>query len=359
MQRGSEPGHVKSKKSRRGRKSADGAVCAQNADVRCWNSQHGCTFTGDSTLLLQHLEQDCPFHEITCAVCHVPVLLMDISKHLRQDCSKSAEAYSGIAAASVSAESTSRPLSTATVSPGDSPLTVGDVDRAFVELKEMFSALTAHQVSVVETRVNELSENIASLEAKLVDVDAREQPDSVRLFTRGCSPDSVMAKMGDLLKEIVTLRTAVFKSMDTAAKKTEKLQEQVRRCAEKEQLNGLDWKVNELQEQLRRCAEKKQLNELEWEVNELGAIVSRNNADLMQSTEDIKDRCDTLAQESTVRYLRSQLQGLIADFLSFESKLYLRITFILAILCSVPAGVARIIIAGCIAITFMKKRRRN
>lgn len=345
MQRGSEPGHVKSKKSRRGRKSADGAVCAQNADVRCWNSQHGCTFTGDSTLLLQHLEQDCPFHEITCAVCHVPVLLMDISKHLRQDCSKSAEAYSGIAAASVSAESTSRPLSTATVSPGDSPLTVGDVDRAFVELKEMFSALTAHQVSVVETRVNELSENIASLEAKL--------------FTRGCLPDSVMAKMGDLLKEIVTLRTAVFKSMDTAAKKTEKLQEQVRRCAEKEQLNGLDWKVNELQEQLRRCAEKKQLNELEWEVNELGAIVSRNNADLMQSTEDIKDRCDTLAQESTVRYLRSQLQGLIADFLSFESKLYLRITFIVAILCSVPAGVARIIIAGCIAITFMKKRSRN
>lgn len=358
MQRGSEPGHVKSKKSRRGRKSADGAVCAQNADVRCWNSQHGCTFTGDSTLLLQHLEQDCPFHEIACAVCHVPVLLMDISKHLRQDCSKSAEAYSGIAAACVSAESTSRPLSTATVSPGDSPLTVGDVDRAFVELKEMFSALTAHQVSVVETRVNELSENIASLEAKLVDVDAGEQPDTTDAAENELL-DSVMAKMGDLLKEIVTLRTAVFKSMDTAAKKTEKLQEQVRRCAEKEQLNGLDWKVNELQEQLRRCAEKKQLNELEWEVNELGGIVSRNNADLMQSTEDIKHRCDTLAQESTVRHLRSQLQGLIADFLSFESRLYLRITFILAILCSVPAGVARIIIAGCIAITFMKKRRRN
>ncbi|KAH9363748.1 hypothetical protein HPB48_006768 [Haemaphysalis longicornis] len=151
--------------------------CTETID-NCWNSQHGCTFTGDSTSLARHLEQECRFHEITCAVCHVRVLQMDISKHLWQDCSKSAEAAGGAAAVSVSAGSSSRPLSAATVSPGDSPLTVGDVDRAFKQLKEMFSSLTAHQIAIVETRVNELSENIASLEAKLVDVDASEQSDT-------------------------------------------------------------------------------------------------------------------------------------------------------------------------------------
>ncbi|XP_077546651.1 uncharacterized protein LOC144159194 isoform X1 [Haemaphysalis longicornis] len=323
MQRVSQPTHAKSRRSRRAKKSAGGAVSAQNANDNCWNSQHGCTFTGDSTSLARHLEQECRFHEITCAVCIVRVLQMDISKHLWQDCFKSAEAAGGAAAVSVSAGSSSRPLSAATVSPGDSPLTVGDVDRAFKQLKEMFSSLTVQQIAIVETRVNELSENVASLEAKLVDVDASEQSDT----TEEELLDSVMPKLGDIEEEIVTLRTAVWQSTDTAVTMTGKLHEQVRRCAQNEKLNLLVRSVNELEED-----------------------VYRNNAQLMRNTADIQDRCELLAQESTVHDLQSQLKGLIENFCSFEFKFKAGVALILVVVRPDPFAVLFILAAAGFAL---------
>lgn len=302
MENGLHSQNGKSKKgTRRARNSGGGAVAAHNVKSTCWNRKHGCTFTGDSTLLAQHLEQECRFHEITCVVCNVCVLQMDISKHLRQGCCKSAEAAGGIAATSVSANSASRLQSTATASSDFSPLTVRDVDRAFTELKEMFAALTANQIAVVETRVNELSENVASLGATLLNMDEGEMEETTEQPRNGGDStellNSVVAKMGDLSKEIATLRTTVLKSTDTAAKKTAKLQDQLGRCAQREQLNVVERKVNELRE-----------------------VVTRNNAQLMMNTADIKGHCELLAEDSTVFFLQEQLKEFLDEFSCSERK---------------------------------------
>ncbi|XP_077546653.1 uncharacterized protein LOC144159194 isoform X3 [Haemaphysalis longicornis] len=292
MQRVSQPTHAKSRRSRRAKKSAGGAVSAQNANVNCWNSRHGCTFTGNSTSLARHLEQECRFNEITCAVCHVRVLQMEMSKHLWQDCSESSQAVGNSTAASVSAGPASRLLPTATVSPEDSPLSVGDVDCAFNQLKEMLSASTAHQIAVIETSVNELSEAVASLGENLVNVDESEQPDTADT-TEIALLDPVVAKMGDISEQIVALRTAVLQSTDTAVKVTTQLQEQLGRCAQKEQLNGLESKVDKIAE-----------------------LVLRSHAQIMMYTAHIKTRCEILARESTVVGLRRELKGLIGELLS-------------------------------------------
>lgn len=59
--------------------------------VKCWNSQYGCSFVGPLADLLDHFEQHCAFHAVTCRRCHAPVLMARLSAHYISGCGDRSE----------------------------------------------------------------------------------------------------------------------------------------------------------------------------------------------------------------------------------------------------------------------------
>ncbi|XP_050031958.1 uncharacterized protein [Dermacentor andersoni] len=56
------------------------------AKVRCWNARYGCDFTGPLRGLLDHFEQDCSFHAVTCPRCQGTQLRSKLADHYRGGC---------------------------------------------------------------------------------------------------------------------------------------------------------------------------------------------------------------------------------------------------------------------------------
>ncbi|KAH7974518.1 hypothetical protein HPB49_016381 [Dermacentor silvarum] len=56
------------------------------AKVRCWNARYGCDFSGPLRGLLDHFEQDCSFHAVTCPRCQNMQLRSKLAAHYRGGC---------------------------------------------------------------------------------------------------------------------------------------------------------------------------------------------------------------------------------------------------------------------------------
>lgn len=56
------------------------------AKVRCWNARYGCDFSGPLRGLLDHFEQDCPFHAVACPRCQSMQLRSKLADHYRGGC---------------------------------------------------------------------------------------------------------------------------------------------------------------------------------------------------------------------------------------------------------------------------------
>ncbi|KAG0441785.1 hypothetical protein HPB47_015851 [Ixodes persulcatus] len=55
--------------------------------VRCWNSAHGCNFTGPVSAILEHFENDCVHHRALCPRCHQDVPRLHLVQHCADNCS--------------------------------------------------------------------------------------------------------------------------------------------------------------------------------------------------------------------------------------------------------------------------------
>lgn len=131
-------------------------------EVACWNSPRGCTMVGTLARVLEHFERDCGFHEAVCGRCEARVVQSDIANHLRRGCS----AENGERATTIVQVPSGAQGDLAT-SLEPCPLTLKDVKEAFTELKGMLATSGSNVLSVLETKVNELTENILSLGANI------------------------------------------------------------------------------------------------------------------------------------------------------------------------------------------------
>lgn len=53
--------------------------------IKCWNSNNGCDFTGTLSDTLDHFHGECRFHQITCPVCDATVLYHGMFLHAKEE----------------------------------------------------------------------------------------------------------------------------------------------------------------------------------------------------------------------------------------------------------------------------------
>lgn len=149
-------------------------------EVACWNSPRGCRMMGSLARVLEHFERDCGFHEAICGRCEARVVQSDIANHLMRGCSGG------------NAEPTTAVAQVLSGSPGDlasalvpRPLTLEDVKEALTELKGMLATNGSNVLSVLETKVNELTETVLSLGANILELSGAEK--RARVDPKSCS----------------------------------------------------------------------------------------------------------------------------------------------------------------------------
>lgn len=139
-------------------------------EVACWNSPRGCRMVGTLARVLEHFERDCGFHEAVCGRCEARVLQSDIANHLRRGCSTE-----NVEHATTIHQAPSGAQGDLASSLEPRPLTLEDVKEALTELKGMLATSGSNVLSVLETKVNDLTENIRSLGASTLEFAGAEK----------------------------------------------------------------------------------------------------------------------------------------------------------------------------------------
>ncbi|XP_077547247.1 uncharacterized protein LOC144159555 isoform X2 [Haemaphysalis longicornis] len=166
--------------------------------VACWNSLHGCEMTGTLAGVLEHFERDCTFHEAICGRCQARVVQSDIADHLRRGCTGNSEPVTRTTQGDSVSSREQRPLNLEGALAKDA---LKDFKDALAELKILLTTNGSNVVSVLETKVNELTENIRSLEATTLELVGTSRKDGAELCQQLLQAQSELTSWRNSLRE--------------------------------------------------------------------------------------------------------------------------------------------------------------
>ncbi|XP_049513773.1 uncharacterized protein LOC119431222 isoform X12 [Dermacentor silvarum] len=127
---------------------------ANTLKVHCWNEAHGCEYTGTMDRMLEHYENECTFHSVECLRCGDRVQHRVLPTHYVAGC------IPGVRTA-ITGYPSSEPIA----------LTREDVSAALEDRKPILAHANHDQLlPVIQGRLNDLTEQVRSQEARFVEM---------------------------------------------------------------------------------------------------------------------------------------------------------------------------------------------